>query len=62
MVQMNMRHSFHDFQASLLMIYAGITRMPVTIPSTFFPIQSNTVQQLSHTAGTAENTPCTTSA
>ena len=62
MVQMNMRHSFHDFQASLPMIYAGITQMPVTIPSTFFPIQSSTVQQLSHTTGTAEDTPCTTSA
>ena len=61
MVQMNMRHSFHDFQASLPMIYAGITQMPVTIPSTFFPIQSSTVKQPSHTAGTAENTPCTTS-
>ena len=43
------------------MIYAGITQMPVTIPSTFFPIQSSTVQQPSHTAGTDENTPCTTS-
>ena len=62
MVQMNMRPSFHDFQASLPMIYVGITQMPVTIPSTFFPMQSSTVQQLSHTAGTAENTPCTTSA
>ena len=43
------------------MIYVGITQMPVTIPSTFFPIQSSTVQQPSHTAGTDENTPCTTS-
>ena len=60
MVQMNMGHSFHDFQASLPMIYAGITQMPVTIPSTFFPIQSSTAQQPSPTAGTDENTACTT--
>ena len=52
-VQMNMRHS-------LPMIYAGITQMPLTIPSTFFPAQSSTVQQPSHIAGTAENAPCTT--